>query len=275
MSESISLRFLYNTVPGRVVLKVLTHPVVSIVGGALLSTSLSAKAVQAYIKNNNIDMSRYEVPSKGFRSFNDFFTRKLKPEFLNYSDEAFASPCDGLLTATKIDRRSVFRIKNCDYSLGRLLRNKELAREFKGGTAFIFRLTPNHYHRYRFCANGIVSSRHRINGVLHCVRPIALEKLPVFIENSREYVVIGSKSMGDIVQMEVGALMVGKIANNKKNRPGSMARVNAEKGYFEFGGSTIIVLTKERRELDSTLLSREKNDEGEIPVGVGEKLFAD
>lgn len=254
------------------ILKQLVRPSVSKKGGRFLSTKLSAGLVPRYVKKNHIDLNRFVVPAGGYRSFNDFFTRRMKPGYFSIAKSELISPCDGLLTVQKIDENSNFHIKNSYYSLTRLLRDDALAEKFRNGTAFIFRLTPSHYHRYNFCANGNVSARKVINGKLHCVRPIALEQLPVFIENSREYIAIES-TVGNIVQMEVGALMVGKISNSENLQKGTKASTTREKGYFEFGGSTIIVLTDKRIELNEAISKRAKNDEGEIPVSIGESLI--
>ncbi len=239
MKESLSLRFLYGTVPGRSILKVLTRPAISRLGGFLLSTPLSACFVPWYIRKHQIDMTGVITPEGGFHSFNDFFTRKR--EIGSVPDAPLVSPCDGFLTALPIGEDTVFTIKNSRYRLEQLLGNRKLAERYRGGTALILRLTPNHYHRYTFAADGKIAGSRKIPGVLHCVRPIALAEYPVFTQNAREYTVIRSEQMGPVVQMEIGALMVGRIENRPVPR-GSRVQRGDEKGNFAFGGSTIVVL---------------------------------
>ena len=77
----------------------------------------------------------------------------------------------------------------------------------------------------------------------------------IIIQNSREYAVIDSEEYGKIVQMEVGALLVGKISN-KGYVAGDEVRKGEEKGYFEYGGSSIVVLTKHR--FDKAMSSSEE-----------------
>lgn len=271
MKESAAIRFLYGTCPGRACLKLLVAPSLSRLCAKVLSSAVSAPFVGAFIRKNGIELDRYVVPKGGYRSFNDFFTRKQKDEYALKTGAPLVSPCDGLLSVSDIDSDSVFSIKNSRYSLAGLLRSKKLAAAFCGGSALIFRLTPAHYHRYNFCADADVAAVRRIHGVLHCVRPLALEKFPVFTENSREYVVMKNKELGRIVQMEVGAMLVGKISNH--TLPGLPANVSAaeEKGYFEYGGSTIIVLLKKRIRLSSDIATRKKEGD-EIPVRIGEAL---
>ncbi len=240
--ETLALRFLYKTPPGRLILRGLVQPGFSKLAGRFLSSPFSRHIVPVYKKLNDIDTK--DCVSQKYNSFNEFFYRKRKEEHFDEDPAGLISPCDGLLSVYPVDEEKTYRIKNADYDLGQLLRDEKLAKSYAGGLCLIFRLTPKHYHRYCFAANGKISCSRRIEGVLHCVRPIAYTSRPVFIENSREYVVIDTEAFGEIIQMEVGALMVGKIHNHE---PASQAVKGREKGYFEFGGSTIIVLTQKDR----------------------------
>lgn len=272
MKESGIILFLYRTIPGRLVLKILVNPYLSMAAAAFFSSGISAFLIPGFVRKNNIDLRQYVVPKGGYRSFNDFFTRKLRSEYRRDPKPELQSPCDGFLTVKNINSDSVFDIKHCSYSVRSLLRDEETANTFAGGTAFIFRLTPANYHRYVFCADGKIICRRRIKGLLHCVRPAALERVPVFTENSREYVVIESKRMGKIIQMEVGAMLVGKITNLPSSYTGMVVAGGSEKGYFEYGGSTIIVITEHRVTLCKELAGRIKNG-GEIPVMIGEAVY--
>ena len=271
MKESRIVLFLYRTVPGRILLKILVNPYLSRAASVFLSSKISTFLIPGFVRKNGIDLRQFVIPEGGYSSFNDFFTRKRRGKFCLEPKPELQSPCDGFLTVKDINPDSVFYIKNTGYSLETLLRDKDMADEFAGGTAFIFRLTPANYHRYVFCADGKLICKRRIKGVLHCVRPAALDRVAVFTENSREYVVIENNRMGKVVQMEVGAMLVGKITNNQASEPGQMVKGGAEKGYFEYGGSTIIVLTERREKLNRELFNRIKPD-GEIPVMAGESV---
>ena len=99
----------------------------------------------------------------------------------------------------------------------------------------------DHYHRYCYVDSGKKSRNIFIPGKLHTVRPIALRKVPVFTENSREYTLIRTAEFGTLVQMEVGAMLVGRIVNHEGKGRAVRGR---EKGYFQYGGSTIILLAE-------------------------------
>lgn len=268
MNESLPLRFLYRTAPGRGVLKLLIHPGLSRLAGWFLSTGISRLAIPYFIRKNHISLDGIAVPSRGFSSFNDFFSRKYaKSPGFDLTPRHLCSPCDGLLSCFPIGGDSRFVVKHSVYSLYDLLDSRTLADSFQGGTALIFRLTPTHYHRYHFVDDGVIVNRRTIPGVLHCVRPIAAEQFPVFIQNSREYAVLETTHFGTMVQMEVGALMVGKICNDP--HPPRCFR-GEEKGHFAFGGSTIILLfQKDQIALTDEILAALQEQE-EYPVTLGQ-----
>ena len=109
-----------------------------------------------------------------------------------------------------------------------------------------------------------------IPGLYHTVRPVALEAGPVFVENSLQYTVLSTKNFGKCVQMEVGAMLVGRIVNNQMEAC-SVERGN-EKGHFEYGGSTIIVLVPaDKVSIDSRILAASENGE-ETPVVLGQLI---
>jgi len=112
-----------------------------------------------------------------------------------------------------------------------------------------------------------------IPGVLHTVRPIALREIPVFTENCREYTLMHTAHFGKVVQVEVGAMLVGKIRNY--HRRYSFSR-GEEKGCFLYGGSTIIVLLQKNRVNIFPDIRKASLEGREVPVrlgqAVGEKL---
>lgn len=238
-SQDKLLKLLYSTRTGRIFLRPLVTPAFSKLAGAMLNTRFSCRLINPFVRSNAIDMSDYEGTS--YRSYNDFFTRKIKEgaREISGSSSDLISPCDCYASAYEISEDRILTVKNAKYTVSSLLHSKRLAARFQGGYALILRLTVSDYHRYAYAASGRQSKNYRIPGVFHTVNPIAGEHFPIYKENSREYTVIHSSHLGDIVQMEVGALMVGKIVNHKESC--SVLR-GEEKGYFEFGGSTIVLL---------------------------------
>lgn len=270
MKDSCLLWFLYRTIPGRIVLKLLVQPWVSNLFGYFLSSRMSRWLVPYYIWKYKIDMSDIKIPQNGFSSFNAFFTRERNTIYYDMTDSHLISPCDGFLTCAKIREDQVLDIKNTTYSLKDLLADEELAAQFYDGDALIFRLTPANFHRYCYAADGKILFSRKIQGKLHCVRPIALRTVPVFVQNCREYLVYESADFGAIIQMEIGALLVGKIRNHRHAKGGDQVQAGEEKGYFEFGGSTILLLFQKDVIRFRKELYNRQNPYGEIPVHMGD-----
>ena len=263
------LRHLYNDRGGRLCLKLLIRPFVSKAAGVLLNTRLSARFVPDFVKNNKIDLSIYE--KQNFSSWNDFFIRRIRKEErpIDMRENILISPCDGKLSVHRISSDSRFSIKDTEYTAGQLLKNKAIAERYTGGYALIFRLTVDDYHHYCYVADGEKSPDVKIPGVFHTVNPLAGEIYPIYKENTREFSVLKSQHFGNILMMEVGALMVGRICNEKENCP---VHRGEEKGKFEFGGSTVILcLEKDRVELDADIVYN-SNKGVETKVRQGEKI---
>lgn len=238
-SQDKLLRLMYSTAAGRILLKPLVCPAVSSLAGSLLNTRFSRLFIQRFINSAGINMQDFET--KEYTSYNDFFTRKIRPgaRTISGTERTLISPCDCYASAYEITSDSRFQVKHTTYTIASLLRSRKLAQRFQGGYALILRLTVCDYHRYCYAATGIRSKIYRIPGIFHTVNPVAGDYFPIYKENSREYTMIHSEPFGDVIQMEVGALMVGKIVNHKDSRA---VKRGEEKGYFEFGGSTIILL---------------------------------
>lgn len=267
--SSLAVNFLYLTLPGRMLLRQLIKPGISKFVGNLMDCSFSRLFVPVFIRCNRICMDDYKDES--YKSFNDFFTREVKtgarPISLNGFD--VIAPCDGKLTAYPIADNQVFRIKNTVYDVSSLLADEKLAGEFADGICLIFRLTPDDYHRYCYIDDGQVVFSKKIKGVLHTVRPIALQRYNVYAQNTREYTVIQTENFGKVVQMEVGALFIGRIVNHMTDRTFMRGQ---EKGMFEFGGSTVVLLFQKNKMIPDKIICQNTLDSKETVVRMGNKI---
>ncbi len=218
--ESAALRFLYGTAAGRLLLRPLTAPGLSRAVGRWMDSKSSRVLIGRFVRKNGIDLSDY-LP-EDYASFNAFFTRRIRPELrpIDRAPDALVAPCDGRLTAYRIAPDAA---SDC----------------FAGGTCLVFRLCVDHYHRYCYFDDGEKGENHFLPGRLHTVRPIALAAGPVFVQNSREYALLHTEHFGLCAQIEVGALLVGRIDNY--HGAGRFSR-GEEKGRFLYGGSTVVLL---------------------------------
>lgn len=241
------LAVLYRHAAGRAALRLLVSRPVSEFGGWLLDSSVSRILIPAFIRSHSIHMEDFE--QKKYSSYNDFFTRKLRmtggkeARHVEMADELFISPCDSRLSIYKIDKQCAFSIKHTGYTVQSLLRQNRLAQAYAGGYIWIFRLCVDDYHRYIYVDCGKVSAPVQIPGVFHTVNPVANEYFPVYKENAREYCLLKSEHFGTLLQMEVGAMFVGKIKNHPVKEKDTVQR-GQEKGYFAFGGSTVVLMTQ-------------------------------
>ncbi len=265
---SSTQKFLYRTFLGRLFLKILTRKFISKFIGFFLKTRLSKKRIPKFIKDGNINVDDYYVDN--IKSYNDFFIRKIKEDrrIIDEDINHLISPCDSKLQAFKINDDSIFKIKDSYYRVEDLLKNKELALEYKDGYLLIFRLTVDDYHRYSYIDSGTKGKNIKIKGVLHTVNPIALEKYNFYKTNSREYSILNCDNLGKVIMVEVGAIGVGKIVNHHQEYK---FKRGEEKGYFEFGGSTIVLILKNNFKIDEDII-KNTNDGNETRVLLGEKI---
>lgn len=268
-SQDKLLKFMYKTIPGRMLIRLLVHPMVSKAGKMILSSGISRMLIRPFVRANNIDLSLYE--KQKYLSYNDFFIRRIKKEHrpVRMDPHILISPCDAKLSVYEIRKDRHFFIKNTFYSLDTLLRDKKLAAKYRGGHALLFRLTVDDYHRYCYIDKGLKTRNRYIQGVLHTVNPVANDICPIYKQNSREYSLLRSEHFGMVLMMEVGALMVGKIVNY--HQAGFVQR-GEEKGRFEFGGSTVILLfQKDTIRVDEDIIKNSENGYETI-VKLGEKI---
>lgn len=257
------LRVLYETVPGRVLLKLAIHPAVSRLYALYQHASLSRKKIPGFAAQNGIDLTGWNLDS--FGSFNDFFTRQRVNHTYAAADELIAV-ADSRLTAYPISEDLRLRIKRSEYTLREIVGETMPLEPFSGGTCLVFRLAVQDYHRYVFPDSGETVKTVSIPGVLHTVRAIS-EQCRVYARNHRVCTQLETEHFGPMLQVEVGALMVGKIHNHPVRR---FSRLQ-EKGYFEFGGSTILLLVTQSIVMDADILERTR--EGvETKVTLGEKI---
>lgn len=214
--------------------------------GLFCDTKLSTKKIPQFIEDFNIDMDIYSKNASDFITFNDFFARTVLPTArpIPANKNALMSPADGrLLAYENIDMNKIVQVKGITYSLKELLGDSDVAKEYDGGTCLIFRLCPTDYHRYHFIDSGTPGPNHFIKGNYYSVNPIAVDKIPkLFCQNKREWSVFKSDNFNDVLYVEVGATCVGSIIQSYT--VGKHVNIGDEKGYFKFGGSTVILFLK-------------------------------
>ena len=268
-SQDRFLRFLYTNRMGKHLLKFMISDKLTRLIELYMNTRISTLKIDPFIKENKINISDYE--KKFYTSYNDFFTRKIKKSRrpVNMEPDVLISPSDGKVTVYPISDKLVVNIKNIDYSIKSLLLDRELAEELEGGWLYVIRLTVDNYHRYCYPDSGYQHENYYIPGFFHTVNPVALENTSVFAQNCRAYTIIDSDHFGRIIQMEVGAMGVGRIVNYKESE---FVEKGEEKGYFEFGGSTVCLFVPKGSAVPDADMIKNTAEGYETIVKMGEQI---
>lgn len=240
-----ALSFLYSTFTGKVVTRLMNRSAVSALYGWLMKSFISKPMISRFIEQYKIDTEEISQPLESYKSLNDFFTRKLKPSArkVDTNPKHLVSPADARLLVFDLAHKYQVPVKGYWYTLTELLQDDNMAREYADGWCYVYRLAPMDYHRFCYIDSGLQDPVKTIPGLLNSVNPIALSLVDsLMAQNYRELTVMHTDNFRQVVHIEVGAMMVGKIVLH--NRNSSTFNRGDEKGWFEFGGSTIIQLLK-------------------------------
>ena len=263
----------YNPIGEATLWTLAKRKLVSSIYGNMMDRTSSAKKIQPFIEGFGIDMS--VAQKQEFSNFNDFFTRKLKADArpVDTISTVVISPADGKILAYADISNSWFIVKGYRFDVSSFLDNPDLAQKYHDGALLIIRLAPMDYHRFHFPVSGNSSPNKKIDGDYYSVNPFALrQKAEIFCLNKREYSILSNPLFGDVVVAEVGATMVGSIVQTFN---GSSVIKGEEKGYFKFGGSTVVLLfEKSKIHIDEDLLINTAKGY-ETTVKMGERIGAE
>jgi phosphatidylserine decarboxylase len=243
------LHWLYNTRGGGLMAWLLVGTAwPSRLWAALHRTRWSARRIPAFVEKMDIDMAEADQGLGDFRSFHDFFVRRWHPRARPVCAEpgVLVAPVDGkVLAYPRVNAGKTFRIKRALFDLEGLLQDPFLAATFSGGSMLVCRLGLADFHHVRFPDSGTPGHPCPIQGRYHAGGPYAERGLvPFFAENRRTVTRFESDHFGPMAIVEVGALTVGSI--RQAFQPGVHVQKGAPKGWFELGGSTVVLLFRPR-----------------------------
>jgi phosphatidylserine decarboxylase len=239
-----SLHWLYGSRAGRALTdRVLVRPAVNAVYGLWQRGPWTRKNIAEFVDALGIDPAEAELELDAYPSLGAFFARRLRPGArpIDTTAEHLIAPCDGRLLAFRGGADDVFPIKGQRVSLLELVGDARRAEAYRGGDVLVYRLAPADYHRFHFPEAGGASEPIAVGKLLHSVHPIALAGGAPSFSNRRMVTTLTTERFGELLLIEIGALLVGRIVQTY--RPGPVAR-GEEKGTFEFGGSTVVVVAK-------------------------------
>jgi phosphatidylserine decarboxylase len=234
----------------------------------------SRQLIPGFISKYGLDVSEFAEDEDSFPSFNDFFVRRLKPSArpISQADDVAIFPADGRHMGFQdlSDLEGVF-VKGQSFDLKSLFGSEETAAPFEQGTLIISRLCPVDYHRFHYPLAGKASAPTLINGGLSSVNPIALRRdLSIFWQNKRNLSYLETDGFGRIASFEVGATCVGSMTYGE-SLPGFVEKGD-EKGFFSFGGSSVLTLFEPNRILLAEDLLEHSAQNRELYARMGEPM---
>lgn len=272
------IRYLYQNETGKKTNRLFANALFSKAYGALQDLPMSHRKVRPFIDKFAIDLSDYEPGTRGghdprdsYANFNQFFIRKFKFGKRSFVNQPHRMPAFAEARYTghaSVTSETTFPVKGKYLTAEGLLGNADIARPFNEGPLMIARLCPVDYHRYHYPDNGRVLDHFPVRGRYDSVNPLALRLKPdIFIANERHVSLLQTENFGKIAYIEVGAICVGKIVQTHRwNKPFLRGE---EKGYFLFGGSTVVILGEKGawRPSDDILEKTKQNIETYIQLG--------
>ncbi len=273
-----AVNWLYNSGSGKILTQLLVKRPLSKIYGAIQSSGMTKKKVKPFIQDFHINMDEF-LPEEGrdmdspYSSFNQFFIRRFKDgkrPFVAADELPAFSEARYFGYETLTDDESI-PVKGKYLTAKALLANEKWASTFEEGPCLLARLCPVDYHRFHFPDDGEILDFYPVEGALHSVNPLALKKVPeIFSINERAVTILETQNFGKLAYVEVGAICVGKIVQSREMK-GSFKR-GEEKGYFLFGGSTVIVLGEKGKWKPDDLIIEKTKQGMEVYQKLGSRL---
>ncbi|EPX71466.1 phosphatidylserine decarboxylase Psd3 [Schizosaccharomyces octosporus yFS286] len=246
--------------------------------GIKYDSPLSTKDIVPFIKFFDLNTDEMEKPVNEYRTFNEFFYRRLKPGARPLASpedsNILVSAADSRLTVyDKISSARTYWIKGSEFSVARLLgpEYEKEASQYTEGSICIFRLAPQDYHRFHSPLDGKVGKLSAIDGQYYTVNPMAVRSsLDVLGENARTVMPIESPQFGRVMYVCIGAMMVGSIQHTVGE--GQEVRRGDELGYFKYGGSTIVMFLKENQVIFDDDILQSSVETTETLIRMGENI---
>ncbi len=214
--------------------------------GFMARTRFSRQRIGKFAEKYQIDLAECGQPIGQYPSFNHFFIRRLQPETRPWDPDPqkMASPADcRALFFNAMEKNFRCRIKGVEFNLAELLgADDEHCRQLAGGSIMIARLAPVDCHRFFFPADGRRLAWRSLPGRYDSVHPFALRRRPAILaRNSRCASILELPHFGRAAMVEVGAFAVADIV--QAHKPREFAKMQ-EKGFFNLGGSTIVLIVQ-------------------------------
>lgn len=236
--------------------------------GEFMDSEGSAAALPWWLSEPEVNMQDYVVPSGGYRSFNEFFTRGIKPGVrpidASGDTSVLTSPADSavLKLADELTSDTRFEVKGDSLSIRELLGGDERADKFINGTAVLFMLSTTNYHRFHSPVQGKIVAEQQLAGLYYGMTGGWVE---YFFEHRRGYFILETEDFGYVAMVCVGMFTISSISFAATE--GQCVNKGDELGSFAYGGSAIILLFEPNRVTFSIPFDR-----GPVDVLIGQRI---
>ena len=177
--------------------------------------SLTTSAIRRFVARYGVDMSEAADPDiASYATFNDFFTRALRPDARPISPAAVICPVDGAVSQLgAIEHDQIFQAKGHRYSTTALLGgDAAMAEQFKDGSFATIYLSPRDYHRIHMPCPGRLLRMVHVPGALFSVNPLTARGVPGLFARNERVVCHFQTPLGPMALVLVGATIVGSMA---------------------------------------------------------------
>ncbi|MDI1273316.1 archaetidylserine decarboxylase [Polaromonas sp.] len=208
MSERFEV-FLQYLLPKQALTEFGSH-IASMRGGAV-----TTRIIRWFVGKYGVNMAEAANPDIGsYPTFNEFFTRALKPGARPLAAADLVCPVDGAISQFgAIEGDRIFQAKGHDYSTSALVGgDRELAARFEGGSFATIYLSPRDYHRIHMPAGGRLLRMIYVPGELFSVNPATARGVPGLFARNERVVCVFESARGPFVLVLVGATIVGSMA---------------------------------------------------------------
>ncbi len=218
-------------------------------------------------------VSMDEFPEEQYRSYREFFLRRFRPGVRTFVDgQAFPAFAEGRYFAFRqIEDSICYPVKGCFLRAQDLVGPRLNLDSFDPGAMFIARLCPIDYHYFHFPDDGSIIERFTVPGAYY---PVSIKgitkKQDTFLSNIRQINLLKTQYFGRLIYIEVGAMCVGRIHETHPNE--RRFQRGDEKGYFDFGGSTVIVICEKGLVTPSEDILEQTAQGRETLIKLGEEI---
>lgn len=240
--------------------------------------ALTRFGIKQFIAHYHVNMNEAKISDyRQFASFNDFFTRELKPSARPITSEKnnMVSPADGCISEIgQIEKDQLLQAKGVYYSVRDLCGYDDaLSEKFQNGSFLTVYLSPKDYHRFHMPIEGMLKKMIYVPGKLFSVNQSSVKNVPGLFARNERVICEFETAVGTVAFIAVGAMIVGSISMNwhgvvvpQKKRciqtwdysdQKIILKPGDEMGYFRLG-STVIILCEQNKIVWNPLLCAEK-----------------